>query len=60
MTAHRGQRPRCADPVDDDLRLSESLADRRYAASLCAGCAVLVEYDQAAGEARHVGCLGWP
>ena len=31
MTAHRGQRPRCADPVDGDLWLSESLADRRYA-----------------------------
>jgi len=61
MTAHRGQRPRCADPVDGDLWLSESLADRRYATSLCAGCAVLVERDQAAEEARHeVGYLGWP
>ena len=61
MTAHRGQRPRGADPVDGDLWLSESLPDRRYAASLCAGCAVLVERDQAAGEARHeLGCLGWP
>jgi hypothetical protein len=39
----------------------KGLADRRYATSLCAGCAVLVECDQAAGEARHeVGCLGWP
>ena len=51
MTAHRGQRPRCADPVDGDLWLSEGLPDRRYAASLCAGCAVLVERDQAAEEA---------
>ena len=51
MTAHRGQRPRCADPVDGDLRLSESLPDRSYATSLCAGCAVLVERDQAAEEA---------
>ena len=51
MTAHRGQRPRFADPVDGDLRLSESLPDRSYAASLCAGCAVLVERDQAAEEA---------
>ena len=50
MTAHRGQRPRCADPVDGDLWLSESLPDRRYATSLCAGCAVLVERDQAAKE----------
>ena len=35
MTAHRGQRPRGADPVDGDLRLSKSLADRRcvYAAT---------------------------
>ena len=50
MTAHRGQRPRCADPVDGDLWLSEGLPDRRYATSLCAGCAVLVD-DQAAEEA---------
>jgi len=52
MTAHRGQRPRCADPADGDLWLSEGLADRGYAATLCAGCAVLVECDQAAGEAK--------
>jgi hypothetical protein len=44
------------------LRLSESLADRRYAATLCAGCAVFgwsrgVECDQAAEEARHE--VGW-
>jgi hypothetical protein len=51
MSAHPCQRPRCGDPVDGDLWLSESLADRRYAASLCAGWAVLVERDQAAEEA---------
>ena len=51
MTAHRGQRPRCADPADGGLWLSEGLADRRYAASLCPGCAVLVERHQAAEEA---------
>ena len=39
MTAHRG------------LWLSDSLADRRYAASLYAGCAVLVECAQDASRA---------
>ena len=40
MTAHRG------------LWLSDSLADRRYAVSLRAGCAVLVECDHDASWAR--------
>jgi hypothetical protein len=43
MTAHRG------------LWLSDSLADRRYTVSLCAGCAVLVGCDQDASWARGRG-----
>jgi hypothetical protein len=56
-----GRAAQAADPVDGDLWLVEGLADRRYAASLCAGCAALVDCDQAAGEARReLGCSGWP
>ena len=60
MTAHRGQRPRRADPVDGDLghRKASLIAGTR--ASFCAGSAVL-GCDQAAEEAlRELGCLGWP
>ena len=59
MTAHRGQRPRRADPVDGDLRLSESLPDRSYAASLCAGVPCWSSAIRRLRKPRHeVGCLG--
>ena len=43
MTVYRG------------LWLSDSLADGRYAVSLYAGCAVLVECDQDASWSRALG-----
>lgn len=40
---HRRRRPRCADPVDAELWLSEDPTDRARAAGYCSGCPVLVE-----------------
>jgi hypothetical protein len=46
--AARGRRPRCGEPADHGLWLSEDLAERELAARLCAGCPVLAECGAAA------------
>jgi hypothetical protein len=48
--AIRGERPRCADPIDHQRWTSESPADRAAAAPWCAGCVVLTLCDAAATE----------
>jgi hypothetical protein len=40
--ASKGDRPRCSDPVDHTVWLSEDAADRAIAAAWCTGCEVLV------------------
>lgn len=39
--ATRGQRPRCGEPGTHDYWLSDDPAERRQAATWCAGCPVL-------------------
>jgi hypothetical protein len=48
--AARGDRPRCADPVDHDLWTSESAEDRAIAVKHCAGCVIILECGDAADE----------
>jgi Transcription factor WhiB len=46
--AQRGERPRCADPVDHIRWTSDDQRNRQIAVAWCAGCPVIVECGQAA------------
>jgi hypothetical protein len=48
--AARGERPRCADPVDHARWTSDDPHDRAIAARWCGGCAVLTLCGDAAEE----------
>ncbi|HKF86693.1 MAG TPA: WhiB family transcriptional regulator [Propionibacteriaceae bacterium] len=48
MLAERGQRPRCGDPGDHDLWLSELAEKSALAVSLCLGCEVLAQCRESA------------
>jgi Transcription factor WhiB len=50
--ASRSQRPRCGDYETSYLWLSEDAQDRRLAALMCAGCAVLTECDEVGRHER--------
>jgi hypothetical protein len=50
--AAQSQRPRCADPADHDLWLSELSEERAQAAALCHGCPVLTECGDTARASR--------
>ena len=51
MTAHRGQRPRCADPVDGDLSVIGKPRRSQVRGHLVRRLCRLVECDQATEEA---------
>src|SRR5688500_9588157 len=46
--AQRGDRPRCCDPVDRELWVSDDYRDRQIAVAWCAGCPILEACRQAA------------
>jgi hypothetical protein len=48
--ASQGSRPRCADPIDHQLWISEDQHDRDIAVQWCRGCQVLVICGEAAEE----------
>ena len=48
--ASRGERPRCGEPADHDLWVSDSPEDRRRAANLCTRCPILPACAAAAEE----------
>lgn len=50
--ASRGERPRCGEPADRHLWVSDSPDERRRAARLCAACPILRACAEAAEEER--------